>query len=262
MHSTSSWRAPISITVSSLNENLSTSLDAIQYYRYCSTASPLIREFVSFHIYLPNKDVREPDLFDSNDRFNWPITCENFNRSRLLIDPGPEIFKVHIKSAFSINIARNIARKAANTHFILASDINLIPSVGFVDQFLDMVYLNKNILVLDPDQTSRVYPLPIFEIDKSEPIPKNKAELLSALRRNRAKPYPENNSNRFSKWINFAANDSDKLIVISMTRREREFVTWEPVFVSDNNEPLFDERVTWEGEFNKRLQVVAWGLNQ
>lgn len=251
-----SWRAPISYTVYAQTEHVNDSLDAIQYYRNCLPESHLIRNYVSFHIYFPVKHWTNTVQFDFIEKFNWPMNCKYYNRSRLSIKPDPGIFGTQAKPIFTSNVARNIAREAANTHFILACDIQLYPSVGFVEQFLDMLHLNRSLIVTDPDQTPRVYSIPIFEIDEAERIPRNKFELLSALKRNRAKSMAGDN-NRLENWINLAANTSDSLIVFKTTFREDDYVAWEPVFVSDNNEPLFEESVPLEGVYNKRLQVYV-----
>lgn len=249
-----SWRAPISYTVYTQTQDVNASLDAIQYYRKCLPGNQLIRAYVSFHIYFPVKHWTDTNQFDSIEKFDWPVNCQHYNRSKLLIKPDPGIFGTQDKPIFTSNVARNIAREAANTYFILPCDIQLYPSVGFVEQFLDMVHLNRSLVVTDPDQTPRVYPVPIFEIDEAERIPRNKVELLLALKRKRAKLLVGDN-HRLNNWINMAANTSDELIIFEMTLRENDYVAWEPVFVSDNNEPLFEESVPLEGEYNKRLQV-------
>ena len=53
-------------------------------------------------------------------------------------------------------------------------------------------------------------------------------------------------------WLK--ANDSDELTVFSVGKRYNKFVFWEPFYMSDNKELIFDERVTWEGHSNKRVK--------
>lgn len=43
---------------------------------------------------------------------------------------------------YPVNVGRNLARDAALTHFVLASDIELYPSSGLVDGFFDMIEEN------------------------------------------------------------------------------------------------------------------------
>ena len=42
-----------------------------------------------------------------------------------------------------MNVARNIARESAGTHFVFPSDIELYPSPGLINAFLDMVARNE-----------------------------------------------------------------------------------------------------------------------
>lgn len=50
-----------------------------------------------------------------------------------------KIFKNKFEATYPINVGRNLARQAALTHFVLASDIELYPSLGLAEQFLAMV---------------------------------------------------------------------------------------------------------------------------
>lgn len=56
-----------------------------------------------------------------------------------------------------------------------------------------------------------------------------------------------------AEWMQH--NDSIDLSVIGVGKRERQFVMWEPFYISNNEEPWFDERINWEGQSDKRVQV-------
>lgn len=224
----------------------------------------MIRDFVSFHIFFSNEHMPEYVPFDQNETLSWPIKCKTDNGTLM---PPPyqqdrsETYKVLANLTYPINVGRNIARKAANTHFIFACDIELYPSLGFVDQFLDMVHRNNSVLALDPAQPPRVYPLAVFEIAANESVPNNKVELMDLLKKKRAQLFHARvcaNCHKvpgYKEWISRPANETDELDLFSMTLREENYKYWEPFYVSDNREPLFDERVTWEGQSNKRIQV-------
>lgn len=47
------------------------------------------------------------------------------------------------KLFYPVNVGRNVARDAALTHFILASDIELYPSINLVGDFLKMIERNE-----------------------------------------------------------------------------------------------------------------------
>lgn len=64
---------------------------------------------------------------------------------------------------YPVNVARNIARDAALTHFILPSDIELYPSPYLVPKFLNMIARNQK--PLNTSTKPRVFPITIFEVD-------------------------------------------------------------------------------------------------
>ena len=52
---------------------------------------------------------------------------------------GRETFRKANNLTYPINVARNTARQAANTHYVLPSDIELYPNPGLIRGFLKMV---------------------------------------------------------------------------------------------------------------------------
>lgn len=82
---------------------------------------------------------------------------------------------------YPVNVCRNVAREAAVTRFVLVADVQLIPSKGLAFKFLEMVAsidLNR--------RPSKVFVLPLFEVEEGENIPANKEELISMVRDERA----------------------------------------------------------------------------
>ena len=47
---------------------------------------------------------------------------------------------------YPINVARNIARESANTHFVFPADIELYPSPGLIPDFLEMIRRNDQVI--------------------------------------------------------------------------------------------------------------------
>ena len=43
--------------------------------------------------------------------------------------------------------------------------------------------------------------------------------------------------------------------VFHIAKRHKPFQRWEPIYVGTNNEPVYDERVSWEGKSDKMTQV-------
>ena len=44
---------------------------------------------------------------------------------------------------------------------------------------------------------------------------------------------------------------------VAVTQRIGEFSEWEPIYIGTHLEPLFDERLSWEGHNDKRVQVMS-----
>lgn len=134
------------------------------------------------------------------------------------------LYKTQKKLLYPVNVGRNIARDAAMTHFILASDIELYPNPGLVRKFLEMIARNDaplrrksprwvgrrasngtfrhfqieiELTLLFIRQLHwqilysplRVFPLSIFEVDSSVAVPRDKTELQELLRTNKAIPF-------------------------------------------------------------------------
>lgn len=77
-------------------------------------------------------------------------------------------------------MARNIARDAALTHFLIMCDIELYPSPELPRKFLEMIARN------DPPLNStkqKVFPISIFEVDASSHVPWTKTELQVLFRK-------------------------------------------------------------------------------
>ncbi|EDV57896.1 beta-1,4-glucuronyltransferase 1 [Drosophila erecta] len=261
----SRWRAPVSFAIHSPGYDLNTTLDAIRYVRNCLPESDSIKDWVSFHVYFPNRHMPDYVPYDEAEVLRCPQICTLVSPPYAGIPPAAS-YKSRANLTYPINVGRNIARQAANTHFIFACDIELYPSVGFVDQFLDMVARNHSVLALDPRQRRRVYPLPVFEIETGVQVPANKDELLALHRKQQAQVFhlklcPTCHTiPGQAEWLNRTSRADDQLHVFSKTLRKWKFRAWEPFYVSDNTEPLFDERVTWEGQSNKRIQNYAMCL--
>ncbi|KAM8716626.1 hypothetical protein ACLKA7_003497 [Drosophila subpalustris] len=263
------WMGPISFAIHSPGYDLKSTLDAIQYVRNCLPGSRFITDYVSFHVYFSNKHMPDYVPYNEDETLDWPFKCTMENGTLL---PPPyhrdrsEMYKEQANLTYPINVGRNIARKAVNTHFIFACDIELFPSLGFVEQFLDMVYRNNSVLSLNNQQPPRVYPLPVFEIFEDEQLPNDKFDLMELFRKHRAQLFHAKvcaNCHKvpgFQNWIKRTPNATDDLQLFSMTLRQGAFKYWEPFYVSDNKEPFFDERVTWEGQSNKRIQGYAMCL--
>lgn len=55
------------------------------------------------------------------------------------------------------------------------------------------------------------------------------------------------------KWVR--TKETEGIGVFSVAKRTGRYMVWEPFFVCTPKEPLWDERMTWEGQNNKMVQV-------
>lgn len=151
-------------------------------------------------------------------------------------------------------MARNIARETAQTHFVFSSDIELYPTRDFIRKFLEMIGRNGNLT------ENSVFVLPIFEIVSDQAIPETKAELQNMIKNNTAFVFHKklclmcHRVPAGDKWL-AQQETSDGLDIFISAKRTGIYKYWEPFYIGTNDDPLFDERLTWEGQSNKMTQV-------
>lgn len=154
---------------------------------------------------------------------------------------------------YPINVARNVARETAQTHFVFSSDIELYPTRALIPKFLDMVLDSTN------STQNSVFVLPIFEVSVDQEIPETKAELQEMIKNKTAFVFHEklclpcHKVPGSDEWLQQSKREG--LNVFSSAKREGKYKYWEPFYIGTNEDPLFDERLTWEGQSNKMSQV-------
>ncbi|XP_058453590.1 beta-1,4-glucuronyltransferase 1 [Malaya genurostris] len=249
------WNAPVSLAMHAPGTDFVPTLNAVRYLRDCLPESHLVRQFVTFHIYFSSKHI--PKNVPKYEKvLELPSNCTvpppYFNVS------SSQLYKTQKKLLYPVNVGRNIARDAAMTHFILASDIELYPNPGLVHKFLEMIVRNEPVL---QRKNPRVFPLSIFEVDSSSPVPRDKTELQELLRNGKAIPFHKRVCSschgvpKSKEWI--AANETDDLGVFHIGKRVGYFVHWEPIYIGTHADPHYDERLSWEGKSDKMTQGYA-----
>lgn len=95
-------------------------------------------------------------------------------------------------------------------------------------------------------------------------LPNNKRELLEMIKNKTAQPFHKRICSSChtipnqTEWLN--ATETDELGLFSETKRLKKFKMWEPFYIGTNKDPFFDERITWDGQSNKRIQNFAMCL--
>lgn len=104
----------------------------------------------------------------------------------------------------------------------------------------------------------RVFVLPIFEVEQNQTIPRNKSELIELTQQGMAvwfhyKICPTCHTiPEADKWLNL--DDGTEMKVVSMNKRQGQYDHWEPIYIGTNDEPFYDERLSWEGKSDKMTQ--------
>lgn len=243
------WQGPVSLAVYAPGDDFARTVRSMLYYRDCRK-NTLVRDFVTFHVFfnlghipatLDNPDQIALKKGDCSIKLNWGEDFQTYKKVKKLTYP--------------VNIARNVARLNAQTHFVFPSDIELYPSPGLIPQFLSMVKRDDG-----PGFRTkpRVYVNSIFEIHKNTSLPNDKAELVSLLNKGLVIPFhkqvcPQCHSIPYAKkWL--TAKIQPALNVFRVGKRHSPYQHWEPIYIGTNQEPLYDERLTWEGRSDKMLQ--------
>lgn len=166
------------------------------------------------------------------------------------------MYKTQKKLLYPVNVGRNVARETAQTHYILPSDIELYPSPNLIPKFLAMIAENRGPLL---SKHPKVFPIPLFEVSADSRVPESKTVLQAMLRNGTAVPFHQklcpgcHSVPKSKEWQ--AANETEGLHVFHVGKRQGSFVHWEPIFIGTHADPLYDERLSWEGKSDKMTQV-------
>ncbi|XP_008215172.1 beta-1,4-glucuronyltransferase 1 isoform X2 [Nasonia vitripennis] len=248
------WRAPISIALHAPGADFPPTIEAIKYARSCG--SPLVAQLVTFHVYFSSKHV--PKMIPSGEK----VASERANCSK----PAPwvnvnaaSMYKNYRKLLYPVNVGRNVARESAPTRYVLASDIELYPSPDLPAKFLEMIRRNDQPALLKPNP--KVFVLSIFEVDEKSQPPANKTRLMQMLKAGTAIPFHKklcagcHNVPRSKEWQE--APETSGLHIFHTGKRTGSFIHWEPIYIGTNDDPLYDERLSWEGKSDKMTQGYA-----
>ncbi|XP_071450808.1 beta-1,4-glucuronyltransferase 1 [Hetaerina americana] len=266
------WGGPVSLALFAPGDDFGRTLDAVSFARSC--LSPLVRELVTFHLYFGVKDV--PIKVPRPDEADFPpeYDCEGRppplpwgNGTGNGTTPYTS-YKSRKNILYPVNVGRNIARGAATTHFVLPSDIELYPSPGLIGAFLDLVAREseEERRVEAPRRpVHRVYVLSIFEIASNMSQPDTKPELVRMLRNGSAIPFHKklcagcHAVPRAKEWQEAPGEDRPgaTLGVFHVGKRTGSYHHWEPIFIGTDDDPPYDERLSWEGKSDKMTQGYA-----
>ncbi|XP_040583046.1 beta-1,4-glucuronyltransferase 1 [Lepeophtheirus salmonis] len=261
------WNGPVSMALYAPGWDFYSSLKSIYYYQNCVNSS-LVKDFLTFHLFFDNNHLPSFRNEEGSNEVQPPPPIQdfesettNYNCKSILKDilqSNQTLYKQKNKLDYPVNVGRNIARQEATTHFIFPSDVELYPSPDLIPAFLSMIRENTDPALSRPNP--RVFVNSIFEVQKNiKKMPGTKVELLNALETGDAIPFHQkvcplcHNIPNSKEWKNESVIE-DKMKIFHTAKRVSPFQHWEPIYIGTNEEPLYDERLSWEGRSDKMTQ--------
>ncbi|XP_072384109.1 beta-1,4-glucuronyltransferase 1-like [Diabrotica undecimpunctata] len=240
------WDGFISITAFVPDLDVSHVIEQINQYCYCLPGmSRVSLHFVFDRFVAPSRK----DVY-----FTKPSNCELIDSSKL------KTYRHADDSVmYPINVCRNAARTASLTELVMVSDIQLMPSEGLAYKFLEMLDRYKL-----HDCERRVYVLPIFEVEAAENVPRTKTQLVEMVKEKKSVYFHKlvcRHCQKFpgiESWMRTDPKDTVKPLLTA--RREVPFHRWEPIYIGTKAEPLYNEKLSWEGLQDKMLQMLEMCL--
>ncbi|KAF0309660.1 Beta-1,4-glucuronyltransferase 1 [Amphibalanus amphitrite] len=254
------WSAPVSLAVFVLPGEAGALAGRLAYLRRCDAA---FRRHVSVHLVFERRRrpalARLPAVAALGADCGRPPPPAEPSRRRQLGLPYP------------VNVARNAARRAARTRFVLVSDAELVPSPSAATMFMDMLARQSRDQTLlggrlrspranaTNKQYRRVYVLPVFEVQNR--LPTSKADLIRMAQAKEAvwfHRYVCPHCQKFPGVNQYFSRPftPGRLQPLSIVKREVPYHRWEPIYIGTQAEPLYDERLSWEGKQDKMTQMT------
>ena len=226
------WQGPVSIAVFAPGHDHSQTVDTIMFFRNCLEKghSTYVRELVTFHIFFPKSHL-PPLVFMTNETYDFSlinsiipqeivamhqIWLNNYkpNCSRY---SHKDSYKKQENIFYPVNVARNIARETATTHYVFPSDIELYPRPGLIPDFLNMIGRNEPAL---RSHKPKVFVNPIFEIKQGFALPLKKIQLLEYMLLGIVVPFHQDFCKKchkipdFKMWIKGDLNSSKSTLCL------------------------------------------------
>jgi hypothetical protein len=132
------WNGPVSVAVYAPGSDFVAAVEAIFYLKYCHEFSFLVRQLATFHLFFDESLLNVTDITHSASK------CSD--SEQFLKISSNETFKARNNISYPINAARNVARSAATTHFVLVSDIELYPNPNFINEFFEMILYDEGLV--------------------------------------------------------------------------------------------------------------------
>eukprot|EP00095_Tigriopus_kingsejongensis_P011300 maker-scaffold14_size734282-snap-gene-3.18 protein:Tk11300 transcript:maker-scaffold14_size734282-snap-gene-3.18-mRNA-1 annotation:"n-acetyllactosaminide beta- -n-acetylglucosaminyltransferase-like" len=232
------------------------------------TCEKRVRQQVSFHIYFPSDFANDIAVKTASEGIQ--ILDANCDQDPIFIG---ESFRKQQQLPYPVNTGRNIARSTVRTKYLLTSDIELYPSPNLSQNFVKFISGSSRVAkLLDKSQESPVvFVLPIFEIEEDSKFPKSKKQLINLYKEEKAVYFHKNFCKHCQKFpgldewvlkVRKPKKPTDGPIsIFQVSERQPPFDRWEPIYIGTQDDPLYDERLSWEGFQDKMSQMVELCLH-
>ncbi|XP_044748829.1 beta-1,4-glucuronyltransferase 1-like [Coccinella septempunctata] len=240
------WNGPISIAAFVPAQDAQIFFQKL--FRICLCLADMSR--VSIHLVFPVNFEPYLEEFTNSSHFQ---DCEVRNEFK------DKFNRIEHDISYPINVGRNVAREAANTHFVMVTDIELIPSAHLAESFLEMMQFFRGI-----DPVTQVYVVPTFEVEIGYDMPLTKKNLLELVDAGAAVYFHKFLCPHCQKFPGIDAwvtkQERKSVEPFLSVKREYPFHRWEPIFIGTKLDPLYDEALSWEGLQDKMPQMLQMCL--
>lgn len=165
-HLINAYHGPVSLSVFALSKDIPELIRVLLLLRKCL---PLFRNYVKVHLVYPlssdSLSIHMPHIDYHN------LTCQTLSHQLAALRKHKEEHKLYGEGngvQYPVNLLRNVARKNADSSYILVLDIDLIPSRSLRKDFLQLIQQNRIRLRNDVTVSLNeriVFVLPTYEID-------------------------------------------------------------------------------------------------
>ncbi|XP_046981385.1 beta-1,4-glucuronyltransferase 1-like [Schistocerca americana] len=247
------WQGVVSVAVYAEYRDLSAALWAIASLRSCYSG---IRQNVSFHLVSPmssaggrGREVApQPPLVPPPPSGADPCSTAGMQVS------GAYRANYAGGARYPNNLLRNVARRGAETEFVLVADIDMVPSANLRADFYEFA-LRGRLFSESRRDDKTVYVVPAFEAPEAIPPPEDKAQLLKLAEKGLLRPFYIELCLKCQVHTDYEAWQKEPPSKgLSPLFEVLWKDPWEPFYISRNSVPFYDERFKQYG-FNRISQV-------